>query len=143
MSRSLKAIAYASGTLVALLVLGTAALLLFLDVNAYKARLEAAASQMTGMEVSVNGRLGIAFFPGLQVTLHDVQVRNRGTELLAAQKAAIGVDFVALLKQEVPDRQGGADTADHCRSSGSAMAASTSSDRSEARAPCPTSTWPG
>ncbi|MBW8371679.1 MAG: AsmA family protein [Thiobacillus sp.] len=101
MPKSLKAITYAIGALIGLLVLAAIALFLFLDINAYKPRLEAAASDITGMEVSVKGRLGIAFFPGLRVTLENVHIRNRGTELVTARKARIGVDFLALLDKDV------------------------------------------
>ncbi len=101
MSKSLKAITYVIGAIIELLVLAAIALSLFLDINAYKPRLEAAAAAVTGMEVSVNGRLGIAFFPGVLVTLEDVHLRNRGTKLVTASKARIGLDFLALLKQDV------------------------------------------
>ena len=101
MSKTLKAITYTAGAFIGLIVLAAIALSLFLDINAYKPRLEAAASAVTGMEVSVNGHLGISFFPGLRVTLEDVHIRNRGAELVTARKARIGVDFLALLKQDV------------------------------------------
>lgn len=101
MSKTLKAITYAAGALIGLLVLAAIALFLFLDINAYKPRLEAAASDIAGMDVSVKGRLGIGFFPGLLVTLEDVHIRNRGTELVTARKARIGVDFLALLDKDV------------------------------------------
>jgi AsmA protein len=101
MSKSLKVLTYVIGAIIGLLVLAAIALFLFLDINAYKPRLEAAASDIAGMEVSVNGRLGIGFFPGLRVTLEDVHIRSRGTELVTARKARIGVDFLALLKQDV------------------------------------------
>jgi AsmA protein len=99
MTKSLKAITYAAGAFIGLLVIVGFALWLFLDINAYKPRLEAAVAAVTGMEVSVNGRLGIGFFPGLQVTLEDLHIRNRGTELVTASKARIGIDFLALLNQ--------------------------------------------
>ncbi len=105
MSKTLKAVTYAAGALIGLIVLAAIALSLFLDINAYKPRLEAAAAAVTGMEVSVNGRLGVGFFPGLRVTLEDVHIRNRGTELVSASKARIGVDFLALLKQDVRIRK--------------------------------------
>jgi len=101
MSKTLKAITYAAGALIGLLVLVAIALSLFLDINAYKPRLEAAASDISGMDVSIKGRLGIGFFPGLRVTLEDVHIRNRGTELVTARKARIGVDFLALLDKDV------------------------------------------
>ncbi len=105
MSKTLKAITYAAGAFIGLLVLAAIALSFFLDINAYKPRLEAAASGITGMDVSVNGRLGIGFFPGVLVTLDDVHIRNRGTEIVTASKARIGVDFLALLKQDVRIRK--------------------------------------
>ncbi len=49
------------------------------------------------MEVKVGGRLGIGFFPGLLVTLEDVHIRNRGTEVATARAARIGIDFLTLL----------------------------------------------
>lgn len=105
MSKSLKAITYVIGAIIGLLVLAAIALPLFLDINAYKPRLEAAAAAVTGMEVTVNGRLGVGFFPGVLVTLEDVHIRNRGTELVTASKARIGVDFLALLNRDVRIRK--------------------------------------
>lgn len=105
MSKSLKAISFAVGGLVGLLVLAAIALSLFLDVNAYKPRLEAAISDMTGMQVEVGGRLGIGFFPDVRVTLNDVHIRNRGTEVVAARVARIRVDFLPLLHKEIRIKQ--------------------------------------
>jgi uncharacterized protein involved in outer membrane biogenesis len=101
MSKSLKIILYAVGGLVGLLVLIAVALLFFVDANAYKPRLEAAASGALGMEVRVGGRLGIGLFPGLLVTLEDVHIRNRGADLVSAKEARLGIDLLPLLHKEV------------------------------------------
>jgi len=101
MSKSQKIILFAIAGLVGLLVIIAAALYLFADVNAYKPRVEAAASDALGMEVRVSGKMGIDLFPGLQVTLDDVQIRNRGTDLVAAKKARLGIDLLPLLHKEV------------------------------------------
>lgn len=101
MSKSLTAIIYATGALIGLLVLTAIALFFPLDVNAYKSRIEAAASGITGMEVSIGGRLGIGFFPNPLVTLEDVRIRNRGTEIVTAKEARIGIDFLTLLSKRV------------------------------------------
>ena len=101
MSKSLKIILFAVGGLVGLLVLAAVAVLLFVDANAYKPRLEAAASGALGMEVSVGGRLGIGFFPGLHVTLEDVHIRNREVDLVSAKEARLGIDLLPLLHKEV------------------------------------------
>jgi uncharacterized protein involved in outer membrane biogenesis len=101
MSKSFKSIRFAIGALIGLLVLIAIALGLFLDVNAYKPRFEAAVSDMMGMEVRVGGRLAIGFFPNLLVTLKDVHIRNRGTEVATAREARIGIDLLSLLHKEV------------------------------------------
>jgi AsmA protein len=98
MSKSLKIIL---GGLVGLLVLIAVALLLFVDANAYKPRLEAAASGALGMEVRVGGRLGIGLFPALLVTLEDVHIRNRGADLVSAKEARLGIDLLPLFHKEV------------------------------------------
>jgi uncharacterized protein involved in outer membrane biogenesis len=101
MSKPLKVMSYAIGVFIGLLVLTAIALSLFLDVNAYKPRFEAAVSDMMGMEVKVGGPLGIDFFPNVLVTLRDVHIRNRGTEVVTARAARIGIDFLPLLHEEV------------------------------------------
>ena len=85
MSKTLKAITFAIVAFIGLLVLTAIALFFFLDVNAYKSRIEAAASGITGMEVSIGGRMGIGFFPHPLVTLEDVRIHNRGTEIVTAR----------------------------------------------------------
>ena len=105
MSKSLKTISFAIGALIGLLVLVALALFIFLDVNAYKPRFEAAVSEVFGMEVKVGGRLGIGFFPTLLVTLKDVHIRNRGKELATAREARIGIDLLTLLHKGVQIEQ--------------------------------------
>jgi len=104
MSKS-KIILFASSGFVALLVFGAAALLLFVDVNTYKPRLEATASEALGMEVSIGGSMRISFFPGLLVTLEDLRIHNRGADIAAAKKVTLGVDFLPLLRREVRVRK--------------------------------------
>jgi AsmA protein len=101
MSKPIKAITFAIGAFIGLLVLAAIALSLFLDVNAYKPRFEAAVSDRMGMEVKVGGPLAIDFFPNVLVTLKDVHVRNRGTEVVSARAARVGVEFLPLLHKEV------------------------------------------
>jgi AsmA protein len=101
MSKPLKIILFAVGGLVVLLALVAVALLLFVDANAYKPRLEAAASEALGMEVSVGGRVGIGFFPGLHVTLRDVNIRNQVTDLASAKQISLGIDLLPLLSREI------------------------------------------
>lgn len=101
MSKSLKKYSFAIGALIGFLVLVAIALRLFFDVNAYKPRFEAAASDVLGMEVSVGGRLGIGFFPGLLVTLEDVHIRNRGDDVATAKQVRLGIAFLPLFQNQV------------------------------------------
>ena len=97
-SKSLKIIL---GALVGIVVLIAVALLFFVDANAYKPRLEAAASDVLGMEVKVGGRMKIGLFPGLSVTLEDAHIRNRGADVVSAKAARLGIDLLPLLHNEV------------------------------------------
>jgi AsmA protein len=101
MPRSLKIILLTVSGFIALLVLAALAMLLFVDANTYKPRLVAAASEALGMEVSVDGSLGIGFFPGLQITLEDAHIRNRGADLVSAKQARLGIDILSLLYQKI------------------------------------------
>jgi uncharacterized protein involved in outer membrane biogenesis len=92
---------FAAGGIVALLILAAVALVLFVDVNAHKPRLEAAASDALGMEVRIGGRLGIGLFPGFHVTLEDVRIRNRGADVASAKETLLGIELLSLLHKEV------------------------------------------
>jgi AsmA protein len=45
--------------------------------------------------------LGIGFFPGLQITLEDAHIRNRGADLVSAKQARLGIDILSLLYQKI------------------------------------------
>src|SRR3989337_2008516 len=64
MANKRKIALFAGGGLFAILLLTAVALLLFLDVNAHKPRLEAGASHALGMEVRIGGRMGAGLFSG-------------------------------------------------------------------------------
>jgi len=101
MSKALKITLFAATGFIGLLVLAAVALLLFLDANAYRPRLEAAVSETLGMEVRVGGRLTIGFFPGLLVTLEDVHLRNRAADVASAKEVRLWIDLVPLLRKQI------------------------------------------
>ncbi|MGD8619741.1 MAG: AsmA family protein [Gammaproteobacteria bacterium] len=104
MSKSLKIIFLALSGFVALLIFIAVALIVLVDANAYKPRLEATASAALGMEVRIDGRLGIAFFPGLLLTLRDVHILNRGADIVTTKEARIGVGLLSLLRKQIQVR---------------------------------------
>ena len=65
MSKSLKIILFTISGFVVILVLVAMVLHYFVDINSYKPRLDAAASDALGMEVRVGGKMGFRLLPGL------------------------------------------------------------------------------
>jgi uncharacterized protein involved in outer membrane biogenesis len=101
MANQRKIALFATGGLFALLLLAAVALVLFVDVNAHKPRLEAAASDALGMEVRIGGRLGIGLFPGFHITVEDVRIRNRGADVASAKETVLGIELLPLLHKEL------------------------------------------
>lgn len=101
MSKTRKIILFSVGAPIGLLVIAAVALILFVDANAYKPRLEATASGALGMHVNVDGRLGLSFSPGLHITLDDVHIRNKGMDVAFANEARLGIYLLPLLHREI------------------------------------------
>ncbi len=89
------------GIVIGLLVVGVVALLLLVDVNAYKPRIEAAATDALGMELRINGKAALRLVPSVGISVADVHLRNRGTELVKLASLRIGVKLVPLLSRKV------------------------------------------
>jgi hypothetical protein len=101
MANKWKIALFAAGGLFALFVLAAVALVLFVDVNTLKPRLEAAASDALGMDVRIGGRLGIGLFPGFHARLEEVRIRNRGSDVASAKVATLGIELLPLLHREL------------------------------------------
>jgi len=100
-----KRILFAIAGLMGLLILIAVALFLFVDTDACKSRLGKAASEALGMDIRVGGRMGVAFFPGLQVRLADVRIRSREADVAAAKEARLEIDLLPLLHREIRVRK--------------------------------------
>lgn len=101
MSKSLKTASWFIGALIGLMGLAAVALVFFIDTPVFKPRFEATVSRVLGMDVKVNGRLGVEFSPGLLLTLEDVRIHNRGTEIATARAARIRINFLPLFYKRV------------------------------------------
>jgi AsmA protein len=99
--KALKIFLFALGGLVGILLLAALAVMLLVDSDAYKSRAEAAASDASGMNVTVEGRLRIGVVPRLHVTLENVRIRNRGTEIAFVKEADLAIELLSLLQQEL------------------------------------------
>jgi uncharacterized protein involved in outer membrane biogenesis len=89
------------GILVALVVLGGVTILVLVDVNTYKPRIESAVSDALGMEFRIGGKVRLRLFPSTSIVLSDVRLRNRGTDLATAETLRMGVKLRPLLAREV------------------------------------------
>jgi uncharacterized protein involved in outer membrane biogenesis len=102
MSRSLKRILIAIGSAAGVLLTLAVAVPLLLDFDAWKPRLELAASDALGMDLRIGGRLGGGFLPDLHVTVEDGRILSeRGVAVVSAKRARFRVGLLPLLRGEV------------------------------------------
>lgn len=97
----MKKLLVALGILAALLVLAGIAILVLVDVNAHKPRIESAVSDALGMEFRIGGKARLRLFPAAGIVLSDVRLRNRATDLAAAETLRVGVRLRPLLARRV------------------------------------------
>ena len=88
------------GVVVALLV-AALCVLAFADINDYKPRVEVSLSEASGMSVTVEGPMSLAFTPALGVSLTNVRVINQGVELAFVKKADIAFEMLPLMRGEI------------------------------------------
>jgi AsmA protein len=101
MSKQLKIFLIAASGFAGLLVLVAVALFIFVSTDAYRPRLEAAASGALGLEVRVDGPMGIDLFPALQITMENVHIGNQGAEVATVKKAKFGIELLPLFKKQI------------------------------------------
>ncbi|MEN6475235.1 MAG: AsmA family protein, partial [Syntrophaceae bacterium] len=97
MKKALLILGGIAGTLVLALVI----FLLTFDADAYKPRLESAASQATGMNVRINGKMKLTLFPHAGFRLEEVLIKNQGADVLAVKRTEAAIRLLPLLKREV------------------------------------------
>jgi uncharacterized protein involved in outer membrane biogenesis len=86
---------------IALVLVSIAAIVHFVDINSYKPQIEATVADYLDMDFRINGRMGISFFPVFGLSLTDVNLRNRGTDLFTVKKVRLGLKLLPLLRHEV------------------------------------------
>ena len=88
------------GGALALIVIAVIVAVSFLDINSYRHRIEAAASEATGMDVSINGKLGLRFFP-FGVSANDIHVGSKQGEILSLKTLKLRIELIPLLKKQL------------------------------------------
>lgn len=87
------------------LVLAVVIFVLTLDINTYKPRIEAAASEATGMTVRINGAMKFTLFPRGHISLEDILIQNKGADVVTAKKAEMDIGRLPLLRREIHIQQ--------------------------------------
>jgi AsmA protein len=99
--RILRIVAIVAGVLLALLVLGVVALLLFVDPNRYRGDIERVAKEHSARVLVIRGKLELKIFPWLALSVHDVELSNPpgfgAQPFMTVQNASIGVKLLPLL----------------------------------------------
>ena len=95
-----KRILFVLGCIAVLLVLLITALVLFINVNVYKPRIEAAASDAIGMDFKIGGKIKIVLFPRFGVSLENVLIKKGELDFFSAQRVRIGLKLLPLIKRE-------------------------------------------
>jgi uncharacterized protein involved in outer membrane biogenesis len=100
MNAKKKKVLFILGGVAAVLVLAVIIFALSFDINSYKPRIEASASQATGLDVRINGKMGLSLFP-FGVSAGDVRVAKKGMELVSIEKLRVGVELTPLLNKQI------------------------------------------
>jgi uncharacterized protein involved in outer membrane biogenesis len=94
-----KTLMIAGGVVLLILIASIVAVLLF-DINSYKSKIETAVSEATGLDVTINGGMGLSFFP-FGISAKNVHVTNKGNEILSLESLKLGVKLMPLLKKQL------------------------------------------
>jgi len=100
MAAKRKKVLMIAGVVIALIVIAAIAGFLLFDINSYKPRIETAASDAISLDVRINGKMGLSFFP-VGLSANDIHVASKGVEILSLKKIKIGVEVIPLLKKQL------------------------------------------
>jgi uncharacterized protein involved in outer membrane biogenesis len=87
------------GALILIVVAAVVAVLRF-NINSYKAQIETAASETIGLDVRINGKMRLSFFP-FGFSARDIHFANEGGEILSLEHIKIGAELIPLLKKQL------------------------------------------
>jgi hypothetical protein len=95
-----KTILVIAGGIVALTVFAAVLALLSLNINSYKPKIETAASETTGLNIRVKGKMGLSFFP-FGLSLKDLHVAGKAGEILSVEQIKLGAELLPLLWRQL------------------------------------------
>jgi AsmA protein len=89
-----------AGGIVLLIVIVAIVTVLLFDINSYKSKIETVASEATGLDVRIKGRMGLSFFP-FGISAKDIHVANKESEMLSLESLKLRVELIPLLKKQL------------------------------------------
>ena len=103
--RQLKILLLVVGALIILAVAAVLVVLLSVDPNAYRSRIERLAQQKTGRHLQIGGKLDLKVFPYLAISMSDVQLGNAPgygqAPFLTVHQASVGVRLLPILRKRL------------------------------------------
>ncbi len=88
-----------AGGIVALIIIAAITTFLLFDINKFKSNIESAAFGATGLDVRINGKIGLSFSP-FGISAKDIHVAGKDGEILSLQNLKLGLELMPLLKKE-------------------------------------------
>jgi len=101
MSVNKKKIIIMTAVIITLIIISVIVVFFIIDLNTYKKRIEAALSDSLGMDVKVQGKMQVALLPGFRVSLKNIYIRSRSTDLCVADEVKIYLKLLPLIRGEV------------------------------------------
>jgi AsmA protein len=68
-----------------------------IDLDSYRPRIETAASDAVGFDVIIKGKMGFVLLPALHVSLNEVKIKGRETDIASLEKVKISLKLLPLL----------------------------------------------
>ncbi|MBI4699416.1 MAG: AsmA family protein [Nitrospirae bacterium] len=100
MNAKKKKVLFILGGSAAALILAVVIFALMFNINSYKPRIEAAASGATGLDVRINGEMGLSFLP-FGISAKDIDVTSKRGEIISLENLKLGVELMPLLKKQL------------------------------------------
>jgi AsmA protein len=85
------------GGIVAALAIAVLALVLLVDINGKRPRLESEASKALGLDVRILGGMKIEYYPPFGFSLSDLHVARAGEDVLRVERIRVGLKILPLL----------------------------------------------
>ena len=88
------------GGVAALIVLTLSVVLLSFDINYYRSKIESAVSETTGLDVKIEGKMRLSFFP-FGISAKNIHATDKGVEVLFLERLKLQAELIPLLNKHL------------------------------------------